>query len=81
MKTYTMSGTCAKEVKIKMNGDIVEMIEFVKGCPGSLIGIANLVKGKKAVDVIEDLRGIKCSSKPTSCPDQLALALESIING
>ncbi|MBQ2765464.1 MAG: TSCPD domain-containing protein, partial [Clostridia bacterium] len=37
-----------------------------------------LVAGMKIDDAIERMKGIKCGFKPTSCPDQLARALEKI---
>ena len=52
-------------------------ISFVGGCHGNLQGIGKLVKGMKPEDVISRLKGIKCGAKPTSCPDQLARALEA----
>ncbi len=53
-------------------------ISFIGGCNGNLQGIGKLVKGMKPEDVISRLKGIKCGAKPTSCPDQLAQALELI---
>ena len=38
-------------------------------------------KGMKVDDAISKLKGIRCGFKPTSCPDQLARALEEIKNG
>ena len=49
------------------------------GCNGNLKGISSLVVGMKAEDAIARLKGIKCGFKPTSCPDQLARALEEIV--
>jgi hypothetical protein len=33
----------------------------------------------KAVDVIGKLKGTPCGNRPTSCPDQLAIALEEAL--
>ena len=33
-----------------------------------------------ADEVIARLRGITCGNKPTSCPDQLSLAIEALKN-
>lgn len=38
-----------------------------------------LVRGHKAEDVISRLQGIRCGMKPTSCPDQLAIALAEAV--
>jgi uncharacterized protein (TIGR03905 family) len=60
---------------VDLDGDTVRSVRVVGGCSGNLQGIATLVKGLKADDVIERLKGIRCGRKPTSCPDQLAAAL------
>ena len=49
------------------------------GCPGNALGLASVLKGKNIKEVIELLKGIKCGVKDTSCPDQLARALEEYI--
>lgn len=75
MFTFKPSGTCAKEISFKIENNIVEAVHFVGGCPGNLIGISNLVKGLEVDTVIERFSNIRCGSKDTSCPDQLASAL------
>lgn len=55
--------------------DRVRSVRVVGGCNGNLQGIAKLVQGMKADAVVERLKGIRCGSKPTSCPDQLAAAI------
>ena len=59
-------------------GRIVEAY-FVAGCPGNTQGVCSLIKGMKIEDVIPRLKGITCGNKTTSCPDQLALMLEKIL--
>ena len=44
-----------------------------------LVKTVDEFKGMKPEDVIARCKGIKCGFKPTSCPDQLARALESIV--
>ncbi len=76
---YTTSGTCSKLIDITINDDMtVENIAFTGGCHGNLQGIAALVKGQHIDEVIGRLKGIKCRDKATSCPDQLACALQQI---
>lgn len=76
---YTTSGVCAREITININDDkTIGNVDFLGGCNGNLKGIAALVKGKKIDEVISVLKGIKCGFKGTSCPDQLAKALEDI---
>ena len=73
-------GTCSKLTKIVLNDDhTIESIEVVGGCNGNLQGIAALVEGQPAEDVIQKLRGINCNGKGTSCPDQLAKAIDEIL--
>jgi uncharacterized protein (TIGR03905 family) len=57
----------------------VHDVKFEGGCNGNLAGIPKLVEGMKAEDVIGKLKGIPCGSRPTSCPDQLAIALETAL--
>ncbi|WP_294905070.1 TIGR03905 family TSCPD domain-containing protein [uncultured Eubacterium sp.] len=78
-KIYNTKGTCARQILLDINDDkTVNSVEFVGGCNGNLQGIAALVKGKKIDDVISSLKGIDCNFKGTSCPDQLAKALEEV---
>ncbi len=77
---YQTKGTCSSHIDIELDGDIIRSVSFFGGCNGNLQGISKLVEGMKAEDAINRLKGIKCGFKPTSCPDQLALALESMIN-
>ena len=53
-------------------------LNFTGGCNGNLKGICALAKGHKAADVKALLGGITCGGKMTSCPDQLAKALEDM---
>lgn len=77
---YITSGTCSKQINIELAEDgTVQNIKFLGGCNGNLQGIAAMARGMRPIDVAQRLRGIKCGSKDTSCPDQLALALESLI--
>ena len=62
-----------------MDGDTIQSVQFIGGCNGNLKGIAALVQGQKAQDVIPKIQGITCGPKPTSCPDQLALALQAYL--
>ncbi len=77
---YKTRGTCASAIEIDMDENhIINSVRFSGGCNGNTKGIASLVKGMKAEDVIERTQGIRCGFKPTSCPDQLASALKSIL--
>ena len=77
---YQTKGTCSSHIDIELDGDIIRSVSFFGGCNGNLQGISKLVEGMKAEDAIRKLKGIKCGFKPTSCPDQLAVALENMLN-
>ncbi|MBR5817632.1 MAG: TIGR03905 family TSCPD domain-containing protein [Clostridia bacterium] len=77
---YKTSGTCSRMIKIEVEDGVVTECKFVGGCAGNTQGVAALVKGMTTEEAIKKLKGIKCGFKPTSCPDQLARALESAAN-
>ena len=78
---YKTQGTCAQVIKIVLDDEqTVQEVEFFGGCNGNTKGVAALVKGMKAEDVIKRLKGITCGFKSTSCPDQLSKALEENLN-
>lgn len=76
---YQTKGTCSSAIDIEMDGNIIRSVAFTGGCNGNLKGIASLVTGMDAQDAVNKLKGIRCGFKPTSCPDQLARALEQIL--
>lgn len=78
--TYNTKGTCSRRITIELDNDIVKSVSFEGGCNGNLKGISSLITGMKAEDVIERCKGITCGMKGTSCPDQLALALEEALS-
>ena len=75
-KTYKTTGTCSKQIDFDVEDNKVYNVKFLGGCNGNLQGIAALVEGQDINTVIEKVKGIKCGFKETSCPDQLAKALE-----
>lgn len=75
---YKTRGVCSKEIIIEIENDIVKKVTIIGGCAGNTKGVSKLVEGMKIDDVINKLKGIPCGSKGTSCPDQLAKALEEI---
>ncbi len=76
---YKTQGTCSKEIEIELKDGVIESVKFTGGCNGNLKGVAALVKGMKPEEVIERCKGIRCGFKATSCPDQLAQALEQML--
>ena len=75
---YKTQGVCSSLIDIEMKGNVIESVKFTGGCNGNLQGISALVKGMSAEEAISRLKGIHCGFKNTSCPDQLARALETI---
>ena len=75
---YKTQGTCASTIDLEVENGIIKSVAFIGGCHGNLQGISRLVEGMKVEDAIERLKGIRCGFKSTSCPDQLARAVESI---
>lgn len=76
--SYTTEGTCSRLIELEIEDGIVKNVNFTGGCHGNLQGLARLVEGMKADEVIARLEGIRCGQKFTSCPDQLAKALKGI---
>lgn len=77
---YMTQGTCSSAIDIEVKDGIIESVRFTGGCNGNTQGISALVKGMPAREAIERLKGIRCGFKPTSCPDQLARALETMLD-
>ena len=81
MKTfrYVPRGVCSRAIEIDLEGDVIAAVRFTGGCSGNTQGVAALAVGMKAEEAIRRLSGIRCGFKPTSCPDQLALALQEAL--
>lgn len=77
--TYIPKGVCSRKISIELDQDKILNVEFEGGCSGNTKGVAAMVRGQNANDVIAKLKGIPCQNKGTSCPDQLALALEKAL--
>ena len=76
--TYTPRGTCSKQMIIDIDDktETINSVKIIGGCPGNTLGVSKLVEGRKIEEVIKMLKGIPCGIKKTSCPDQVAIALE-----
>ncbi len=79
MYTYYTRGVCSSKMEIELDGDTIAKVEIVGGCNGNLQAVSRLVEGLKAEEAIDRLRGIHCGTKPTSCPDQLSIALQEAL--
>lgn len=73
---YTPQGVCSMQMIFEIDGEIIKSLKIIGGCPGNTVGVSKLVVGKTVDEVIEMLKGIPCGTKGTSCPDQVAKALE-----
>lgn len=78
METYETNGVCSSNIVFEVKDDILHSVQFTNGCDGNLEGISRLVEGMNVMDVIKKLKGIECQGI-TSCPDQLAKALEEYL--
>ena len=76
---YKTKGTCSTSIDVELKDGVIDSVKFTGGCNGNLQGISALVKGMTPEEAIGRLKGIRCGFKPTSCPDQLAHALEEMI--
>ena len=73
---YKPEGVCSMQMIFDIENNIVNKLKIVGGCPGNTVGVSRLVAGKNIDEVIEMLEGINCGARGTSCPDQIAKALE-----
>ena len=73
------SGVCSSAVQFEVQDGHLKNVHFVGGCSGNTQGVAKLVEGRDVDEVIGLLEGIRCGSRPTSCPDQLANALKEYL--
>ena len=79
--TYQTHGVCSRQIDMDIENGVIVNAKFTGGCSGNTQGVACLVVGMTVEEAIKRLRGIKCGFKSTSCPDQLAVALEQHIAG
>ena len=75
---YKTRGTCSSKIILDVDDNKLTHVEYVGGCNGNLQGISRLVQGMDIDEVISRLGGIRCGMKQTSCPDQLATALQEV---
>ena len=74
---YKTEGTCARSIRVQLDGKKIESVSFEGGCNGNLSGIAKLVQGMDIDFVRDRFAGNVCGARSTSCPDQLAKALQA----
>lgn len=74
--SYQPRGVCSSQITFEVDNGIVRNVRFTRGCNGNTQGIGRLVEGMNIDEVISRLKGVDCGGRGTSCPDQLAQALE-----
>jgi uncharacterized protein (TIGR03905 family) len=81
--TFQPKRVCSREIRLTLEEQagsyVIQHMEAVGGCNGNLKGISALLEGMTAEDAIQRMKGITCGMKQTSCPDQIALALEQFL--
>ncbi|MCD7905269.1 MAG: TIGR03905 family TSCPD domain-containing protein [Clostridiales bacterium] len=73
---YKTRGVCSTQIHFDVEDNKIYNVKFTGGCNGNTQGVARLAEGMDVDETISRLKGIKCGFRPTSCPDQLARALE-----
>lgn len=77
---YKPQGVCSKQIDIELDGDVIKSVQFKGGCSGNTQGVAALAQGMNVEEVIKRCKDIKCGFKKTSCPAQLAEALQEALS-
>ena len=72
---FKTKNVCAQRISFDIEGNVVRDIEFHGGCNGNLKAIAKLLEGSTVENIEEKLAGNTCGNRPTSCADQLAIAV------
>lgn len=76
---FTPKGVCSRGIHVELDGDVIRSVKFDGGCSGNTQGVSALAVGMTVDEYVKRCKGIKCGFKNTSCPDQLALALEEAL--
>lgn len=75
--TYRPRGVCSRLMEIEIEDGKIASVQVTGGCDGNLKGISRLLAGMEVEEAIKRMEGIRCGGKPTSCPDQLSIALRA----
>ena len=78
--TYRPQGVCSNLMEVDVENGIIKSAKVIGGCSGNLQGITSLIAGMDAKEAIAKMRGIRCGYKRTSCPDQMATAIEQALD-
>ena len=77
---YQTENTCAQFIEFDINDNVITNISFYGGCNGNLKAISHLLEGKTVEYIESNLKGNLCGRRPTSCADQLAIAVRKAYN-
>lgn len=77
--SYKTRGTCSMQIDFDIEENIITNISFLGGCNGNLKAISKLVNGMSVEEIEEKLKGNTCGMRPTSCADQLAIAVREAL--
>ncbi len=77
--THRCVGTCSQQIDIEVENGVIREVAFEGGCHGNTQGVAALVRGMRVEEAVARLEGIDCRGRGTSCPDQLAQALKTLL--
>lgn len=76
---YKTQGVCSRGIHVELDGETIRSVKFDGGCHGNTQGVAALAVGMNAREYIARCKDIKCGMKETSCPAQLAIAIEEAL--
>ena len=76
---YMPRGVCSRRFQIDVEEGVIRSVQVTGGCSGNLQGLSALLRGMKVEEAVARMEGIRCGSKATSCPDQLAQALKKAL--
>ena len=77
---YKTENVCPQTIVFDLDNNVVSNIKFMGGCNGNLKAISKLLEGRTVEEIEADLLGNTCGRRPTSCADQLALAVRAAYN-
>jgi len=78
--TYQTHGVCSIKIDFDVIDNKVCNVKFLGGCNGNAQGVSRLIEGMDIHEAIRKIKGIDCGGRGTSCPDQLAKALQEYID-
>ena len=73
--TYKTKMVCSQQISFNIEGNVITDVSFVGGCNGNLKAVSKLVDGMTVEEIEAKLKGNTCGARPTSCADQLCIAV------